>query len=59
MARATDHDSTTAPLIPRALSSEMRLVPDTPRDYGGLLTDFAILLTTASIGTFIIAAAIV
>jgi hypothetical protein len=37
----------------------MRLVPDTPRDNGGLLTDFIILLVTAALGTFIIAAAIV
>jgi hypothetical protein len=37
----------------------MRLVPETPRDSGYLLTDFAILLATAAVGTFIIAAAIV
>jgi hypothetical protein len=37
----------------------MRLVSDTPRDNGDLLTDFAILLVTAAVGTFIIAAAIV
>jgi hypothetical protein len=33
----------------------MRLVPDTPRDNGHLLTDFAILLATAALGTFIVA----
>jgi len=59
MAKATNHDSTSVPLIPRALSDDMRLVPDTPRDNGGLLTDFIILLVTAALGTFIIAAAIV
>jgi hypothetical protein len=59
MAKATNHDTTPAPVIPRALSGDMRLVPDTPRDNGYLLTDFAILLTAAAVGTFIIAAAIV
>ena len=56
MAKATNHDSTSVPVIPRALSDDMRLVPDTPRDNGHLLTDFAILLATAALGTFIVAA---
>jgi hypothetical protein len=34
----------------------MRLVPDMPRDNAYLLTDFAILLTCAAVGTFIVAA---
>ena len=56
MAKATNHDTTPAPVIPRALSGDMRLVPDTPRYNGYLLTDFAILLATAALGTFIVAA---